>query len=185
VSILDFTERQLETERIYAGKILSLRRDCVSLPGGGTATREVVEHPGGVTVVPLLPNGDVICVRQFRYPFGRELLEAPAGKMAPGEEPLHAARRELAEETGYAAGEWLDLGDFYPSPGFCDEVLHLFLARDLSLGQAHPDEDEFLAVEAIPLAELLERIGRGELCDGKTIAAILKTKLFLDREGRL
>lgn len=177
---MKYQEKRLSGKMVYEGKILKVRVDEVSLVNGRTAVREVMMHPGGVAVVPLLPDGDVICVRQFRYPMGQDVLEVPAGKLDRGEEPLAGAKRELEEETGYTAKEYVYLGEFYPSPGFCDEVLHIYLATGLEKGQAHPDEDEFLDVEKISLEELAGMIGRNELPDGKTIAAVLKAKMYLE-----
>lgn len=177
---MKYQEKKLSGKMVYEGKILKVRVDEVSLVNGRTAVREVMMHPGGVAVVPLLPDGGVICVRQFRYPMGQDVLEVPAGKLDRGEEPLAGAKRELEEETGYTAKEYVYLGEFYPSPGFCDEVLHIYLATGLEKGQAHPDEDEFLDVEKISLEELAGMIGRNELPDGKTVAAVLKAKMYLE-----
>ena len=177
---MKYQEKKLSGKMVYEGKILKVRVDEVSLVNGRTAVREVMMHPGGVAVVPLLTDGDVICVRQFRYPMGQVVLEVPAGKLDRGEGPLAGAKRELEEETGYTAKEYVYLGEFYPSPGFCDEVLHIYLATGLEKGQAHPDEDEFLDVEKISLEELAGMIGRNELPDGKTIAAVLKAKMYLE-----
>ena len=154
----------------------------MELIDGSTAKREVVEHPGGVTVLPLEPDGTVWCVRQYRYPFSRTLLEVPAGKLEPGEAPELAAARELSEETGLTAGRMQYLGANFTSPGYSEEVLHIYLARDLHRGAAHLDPGEFLNVERHPLEELVQMALDGELCDGKTTVALLKTQLLLARE---
>ena len=177
---MKYPEEKTASKMVYEGKILKVRVDDVILVNGKNAVREVMMHPGGVAVVPLLDDGRVICVRQFRYPMGAELLEIPAGKLDKGEAPLSGAKRELEEETGYRAENYDYLGEFYPSPGFCDEVLHIFLARKLTKGVAHPDEDEFIDTEEIPLEKLVAMIVNNSLPDGKTVAAILKSKLFLE-----
>lgn len=164
----------------YEGVVVSVRVDQARLSDGRLTLREVVEHPGGVAVLPLDTDGRVWCVRQFRYPFGRELLEIPAGKLEPGEDPAVCAARELSEETGFSADSLRSLGCSYSSPGISTEVIHLFLATGLRPGPAHPDDGELLGVEAHPLAELVDAVLRGELADAKSVAAILKTARLLE-----
>ncbi len=177
-------EETLDQRVIYQGKILTLRQDTVRLENGRTASREVVEHPGGVCILPLEDDGTVYTVRQFRYPFGRVVEELPAGKLDGSEEPRAAAERELSEEIGMQAGEMIYLGELLMSPGFCDEVLHMYLAKELCHGAQHPDEDEFLEVERIPFPVLINRVMAGELTDAKTVATVLKAKEYLkDGEG--
>ena len=173
---MELTEKTLRSERIYDGKIIHVRRDEVLLPNGHTAMREVVAHPGGVGILALDGDGTVLLVRQYRYAFGRTLLEIPAGKREKGEEPLTTAKRELQEETGAQADSWMSLGALIASPGCYDEVLYLYLATGLRFGQTHPDEDEFLALERMPLAELVRRCMDGEITDAKTVCAALKAK---------
>ena len=173
---MELTEKTLRSERIYDGKIIHVRRDEVLLPNGHTAMREVVAHPGGVGILALDKDGTVLLVRQYRYAFGRTLLEIPAGKREKGEEPLTTAKRELQEETGAQADNWTSLGALIASPGCYDEVLYLYLATGLRFGQTHPDEDEFLALERMPLAELVRRCMDGEITDAKTVCAALKAK---------
>ncbi len=180
---MDLTEKTLTSDTLFEGRIVTLQRDTVELPNGHTSVREVCRHPQGVCVLPLRADGTVSLVRQYRYPMGRTLLELPAGKLDMGPEELEAAaRRELGEETGLEAGEMIYLGKIYASPGFCDEVLHMYLARDLRQSAAHPDEDEFLDVEYMSLDELTDKVMADEISDAKTVAAVLKTRLFLERE---
>ena len=172
----------LSSERIFDGRILNIRVDAVALPGGGEATREVVEHQPACVVVPLDHDGGVLLVRQYRYAVGETLLEAPAGLVEEGELPEECARRELREETGYAAADFKRIGSFWPSPGFCDELMHAFLARGLTPGSASPDEDENIEVVRYPLPRVLEMIESGEIRDGKTIAAVLMVSSFLAKK---
>ena len=176
-------EKPVSTELKYNGIIVRVRLDDARLPNGKLAKREVVEHPGGVAVLPLLPDGRVYCVRQFRYPFGEVLLEIPAGKLEYGEAHLPAALRELKEEVGAVPTRLDYLGKLYPSPGYAAEVLHLYLARDLTVGTPCPDEDEFLQVELLPLATLVDMACSGELPDAKTAAAVLMADRLLAQEN--
>lgn len=172
---MDLTEKTISSETIYRGKIVRLLRDTALLPNGRTAAREVVEHPGGVAIVPLDKDGSVVLVEQYRYPLGKTLLEIPAGKMEYGEDPKTCAVRELKEEVGAEAGALTYLGSVYPSPGFCKEELHLYLAENLTFGQTHPDEDEFLLDRRVPLTELKQMVMDNRITDGKTVSGILKT----------
>lgn len=179
---MELWEKTVESEVKYEGVIVRVRMDRAELPNGRLAPREVVEHPGGVAVLPLTDEGKVLCVRQFRYPFGQVLLEVPAGKLEWQEEHRGAALRELKEEVG-AVPERLDyLGKIYPSPGYSAEVLHLYLARGLTRGEACPDEDEFLNIEELPLEELVAQVMAGELPDAKTVAAVMMTQQLLREE---
>jgi len=181
---MDYTEETLSREEKYTGKILSVHRDVIRLPDGAEAVREVVEHSGGVGVLPVDENGDVYCVRQFRYAFGAHLLEMPAGKLEQGEDPLGCAVRELSEETGFTAAEYVDLGRLYPSPGYCHETLYIYMATGLTRGQAHLDKGEFLDVEKHSLDELYDMVMRNELPDAKTAMAVVKAKLLWDERKR-
>ena len=178
---MELTERTVEHTRPYEGVIVDVDLDKAVLPNGRIATREVVLHPGGVAVLPLNDDGTVTVVRQYRYPFAQVLTEIPAGKLDPEEEPRTGALRELKEEIGAQVGELIDLGAIYPSPGFCQEVLYLYLAKDLTYGDCCPDEDEFLEVARVPFDTLAGQVMSGEIRDGKTVAAVLKTKLLLKR----
>lgn len=178
---MNLKEKQLTAEYLYKGKIVNLRRDTAELPDGTSALREVVEHPGGVCVAALDENDDIYFVRQFRYPYFEELLEIPAGKRnSPDEDPLECGRRELMEETGIMAKSYTFLGQLYPTPGYCGEIIWLYAATDLSLGESRPDSDEFLQVEKLSLKNAVEKIMSGEIKDAKTQAAVLKLKLLRD-----
>ena len=174
-----FYERTLESETIFTGRIMRVRRDTVELPNGGRAIREVVDHTGGVGILAITPEGTVPMVRQFRYPFMAETLEIPAGKLEPGEDPLECAIRELSEETGYSAGRFISLGSLLPSPGYCAETLYIYLALDLKPGRAHLDPDEFLNVEYYTPEELHKMAMSNALTDAKTVLAVLKAENYL------
>ena len=174
----------LERKSIFEGKVVRLYLDRVRLPNGVEAEREVVLHWGAVGMVALDDEGCVYLVRQYRHAPGKDLVEIPAGKLNVGEDPLQCARRELMEEIGYGAGEWTKLASFYTSPGFSDETLHLFMARGLIPGKADPDEDEFLEIMRVPLAETLSMVARGKIEDCKTIAGLALARLLLMGEYR-
>ena len=176
---MDFVEKTIESEVIYSGKIVELHRDKAELVNGSIVLREVVEHAGGAVVVPVDRDGNVIVVRQFRYPFGRELLEFPAGKLEKGEDPFLCAKRELSEETGYTSENYVFLGEFYPSPGYCHESLFIYLATNLIPGGQHLDQDEFLKVERMPLDALVDAVMAGEVKDAKTVIGALKAQRYL------
>lgn len=176
---MELTEKQLASEKIFDGRILHIRRDTVRLPDGSQATREVVDHPGGVCVLALDSENRALLVSQYRYPYQKVLREVPAGKLEYGEDPTQAAIRELKEETGATAGDFRSLGELYPSPGYCGEIIYMYLGRDLTFGEMHLDEDEFLNVERVPFDQLVEQVLSGEIRDAKTIAAVLKSKLLL------
>lgn len=176
---MELIETTLSSEKIFDGRILHIRRDTVRLPDGSNATREVVDHPGGVCVLALDDENRALLVSQFRYPYKEVVREVPAGKLEYGEDPREAAIRELAEETGATAGEFRSLGELYPSPGYCGEIIRMYLARDLTFGETHLDKDEFLNLERIPFGQLVEQVVSGEIKDAKTIAVVLKGKLLL------
>ena len=179
---MNFKEETLTREYRFRGRIINLRTDTVRLPSGGEAGREVVEHPGGVCVAPLTDDGDLLFVRQYRYPYEEVVLELPAGKRdRDGEDPLACGKRELLEETGATARDYRFLGRVYPTPGFCDEVIYLYLAQKLSFGTAQPDEDEFVEVERIPLEQAVTMVMKGEITDAKTQIAVLKTARLLQK----
>jgi ADP-ribose pyrophosphatase len=170
----------LERETIFEGKVIRLYLDRVRLPNGKEAEREVVLHRGAVGMVAVDGEEHVFLVRQYRHAPAEDLVEIPAGKLSAEEEPLSCAQRELMEEIGYSAGEWLKLASFYTSPGFSNEVLHLYLARSLQPGQAEPEEDEFLEVIRIPLRDALTMVASGEIKDSKTVAGLALAALFFE-----
>ena len=173
-------EVKADSQEIFDGVVVHLFKDTVTLPNGHSATREVIRHVGAVAVVPLTDDGKVIVEKQFRYPLDQVITEIPAGKLDSfTEDRLEAAQRELREETGYTAKEWIALGDFHPTAAYCDEKITLYLARGLELGPRDLDEDEFLNVEAVPLEALVEDIMVGRITDGKTQTAILKVAHLL------
>ena len=176
---MELTEKTLESREIFRGRIVTLKVDKIELPDGHQSGREVVEHPGGVAVLPLDDQDMVTLVRQYRYPFGKVITELPAGKLDGPEDHRAAALRELSEEVGLEPEELTYMGCLYASPGFCTEVLHMYLAQELTEGASHPDEDEFLETERVPFSALAGQVLRGEITDAKTVALVLKTKLLL------
>ena len=179
---MDLRETLLERKDIYAGRVVRLHVDTVELPDGGTSIREIVDHPGGVAILALDGENRVSVVRQYRYAFGRTMLEIPAGKLEAGEtDRAAAARRELSEETGYTADSLIDLGKYFGCPALISEDINMYLATGLHPGECHPDEDEFLRVRTIPMAEAVEMVARGEIPDGKTQLGILRAKLWWEQ----
>lgn len=173
-------EVMVASEEIFDGHVVHLFKDTVELPNGKHAVRETIRHIGAVAIVPLTDDGKVIVERQFRYPLGCVITEIPAGKLdSKDEDRLAAAKRELEEETGYTAEEWIDLGDYYPAAAYTDERISLYLAKGLQHGERNLDEDEFLNVLAVDLEELVADVLNGTITDGKTQAALLKTYLRL------
>ena len=173
-------EKKLSREDKYHGILMDIHVDTVLLPNGKTAVREVADHVDGVAVLALDERNNVLTVTQYRYVFGKTLLELPAGKLDPGEDPVTGALRELKEETGAVPDIFLPLGRILPAPGCYGETLHLFLARGLKMGDQCLDEDEFLNVERVPFDEMVHRCLNGEIDDAKTVTAVLKTKLLLN-----
>ena len=175
-----FEEKTLSSERLYEGKILNLRVDKVATKDGGMSYREIVEHRGGAAAAALTGDGRIVLVRQFRKPMEAPVLEAPAGKIEPGEDPLETIRRELAEETGYTAGRIDFLTAMYPSVGYTNEIIYIYLARDLLPGEPTFDEHEAMDILEVDFAEAHNMVLRGEIRDAKTVIAILLTKNRLE-----
>ena len=173
-------ETRISSEDMFDGVILHVQRDTVALPSGAPAVREVIRHIGAVCVIPVTEDGQVIVERQYRYPIDRVITEIPAGKLDFREEDrLSAIQRELREETGYTAEEWVSLGDFYPAGAYSDEHITMYMARGLRPGKRHLDQDEFLDVMTVPLSELVEQVMSGEITDAKTQTAVLKAARIL------
>ena len=173
-------ETKTGSEDIFDGVILHVKRDTVRLPNGNDTIREVIRHIGAVCVIPVLDNGDVVVERQYRYPLDKVILEVPAGKLdAANENRLSAIQRELWEETGYTAEEWIELGDFHPAPAYSDEFITMYMARKLRKGERHLDADEFLDVYTVPLKDLVEDVMAGKISDAKTQVCILKAARLL------
>ncbi len=166
------TLRLVGSRRVFDGQVVGLRLDEIELPSGRRVVAEVVEHRGAVAIIPVTASGEVLLVRQFRYPIGRDLLEVPAGTIEPGEAAEECARRELAEEVGRAAARWDWLLSFYPSPGVMTEELYVYLARDLSPRKAEREEED-LRIEPRPLADARRLVASGEICDAKSIIGLL------------
>ena len=167
------TEVKVDSEVVFDGKLLHVRRDTVRLPDDSLATREFVVHPGAVLVVPVLPDGSLVAVRQFRYPVGQVFLEFPAGKIDPGETALATARRELAEEAGYTAARYTSLGRIHSVVGYSDEAIEFFVAEDLTFVGTKPDVGEFLEIVTMSVEAMLAALDKGEITDAKTVAALL------------
>ncbi|MCS7461598.1 NUDIX hydrolase [Paenibacillus doosanensis] len=166
-----FEEVTISSQPVFQGKVISLQVDTVRLPNGETAQREIVKHPGAVAVL-ALKDDKMLVVEQYRKPLEKSQVEIPAGKLDPGEAPLEAAIRELEEETGYRAGTIRPICSFYTSPGFADEILHLFAAEELTKGEVRLDDDEFLECEALTLEQAQQYIREGRISDAKTITAV-------------
>lgn len=177
---MNLYEKTLSSKTIFEGRIITLKNDIALLPDGSEAGREYIEHPGGVCVVPVTDKGEILMVKQFRYPYKEVVLEIPAGKKDKDEDPFTTGKRELKEETGATASQYIELGQLYPSPGYCGEIIWMYGAKGLDFGETNPDDDEFLEVEKIPLKKAVEMIINGEIKDAKTQAAILKINYLVD-----
>ncbi len=177
-------EKTISSEVIYKGSIVKLNLDTAELPNGKTASREVVNHPGGVTVAALTKENELLFVRQYRYPFHEIVLELPAGKMEKNSTPLENIKRELLEETGAVGYNFISLGKQMVSPGFCDEVVHMYMCRIDHFEEQQPDDDEFLEIVRIPLDKAVEMVLNNIIVDGKTQTAVLKAAMLL-RSGAI
>jgi ADP-ribose pyrophosphatase len=169
----DLTEHFVAGDRVFDGKLLKVHRDTVRLPDGSEGSREYIRHPGAVAIVALFEDGSVLLERQFRYPNRREFIEIPAGKLDPGEPHLETAKRELLEETGYAASAWTRLGVVHTAIGYTDEAIELFLAKGLEHRGAQLDPGEFLEVLRVPFEEAIAMIRDGRITDSKTVIGLL------------
>ena len=178
----DMTERELASESVFQGALLHVKRDTVCLPDGKPATREYVQHNGAVMVIPVLDSGELVMERQYRYALRRHCLEFPAGKIDPGEEPLATGRRELLEETGYVADEWIYLATIHPTVAYSTERILIYLARGLKHEGRELDDGEFLEVLELPLAQLLELVRTGEITDVKTVIGVFWLEKLLRGE---
>ena len=172
-------EKTLSSKTIYDGKIVKLMFDEVELPDGRKTKREVVNHPGGVTVAALTDDNELLFVRQYRYPFKEVVLELPAGKLEKGTAPLENGKRELLEETGAIGYNYISLGSQMVSPGFCNEVVHMYMCRVERFEEQQLDEGEFLNFEKIPIDKAVEMVLNNQIFDGKTQTAVLKAAMLL------
>ena len=179
---MELFEKTLNSKDIFKGRVIHVTLDEIELPNGHKSTREVVNHPGGVCIAALNEKNELYFVRQFRYPYHEVVLELPAGKLEKDSTPLENGIRELKEEVGATGKDYKFLGELYPTPGYCGEIIYMYLARGLSYGETDPDEDEFLNLKRIPLETAVEMIMSGEIKDAKTQAAILKTERLLKND---
>lgn len=171
-----------KTESIYKGHVVHLLREGVDMPDGRSVDFEVVRHAPATAILAIDDQERVIFVHQFRHAIGGQIWEVPAGIMEEGEEPLTCARRELREETGFSADEWIALGKMYTAPGFCDEIIYLFLARGLTAGSQNLDHNEFLQPHAIPMTEVRRMVAAGEIDDSKSIVALYRAAEHLQKQ---
>lgn len=172
-------EKTITSETKFEGKIIKARVENVELENGQKAYREFVDHPGGVGVVAITPERKMLMVQQFRKAIEGETIEIPAGKLEGGEDPLECGKRELEEETGYKAKEFISLGYIYPSPGFTNEKTYIYLAKDLYKGTVNPDEDEFLDILEIPIEEIHSMIMKNEINDAKSVVGFYKAMEYI------
>ncbi|MCS1350831.1 NUDIX hydrolase [Mechercharimyces sp. CAU 1602] len=179
-------EKTINSQVLFEGRIIKVQIDEVSLPNGNTSTRELVKHPGAVSILAITEEEKIVLVRQYRKPLEKAILEIPAGKIDPGENPQHCAKRELEEETGYLAQEMDEVLSFYTSPGFSDEIVYIYEAKKLTQGEAKPDADEFVETVELTLTEALEKISSHEIHDAKTVTAIYywQNQLLLANEKK-
>ncbi len=177
---MDLTERTLESKVIFEGRVINLRVDTVRLPDGNTSTREIIVHRGAVAVVPMLDHETVVMVRQYRQAAGRTLLEIPAGGLEKGEDPFDCARRELVEEIGYYPEKLTKMFHSYLAPGYSSEMMHTFMAEDLSIDKVNRDQDEFIEIVTVKLEDAIGMIRSGEIADAKSICGLLQASCFIN-----
>lgn len=181
----DLIEQKVSSEDVFDGNLLHVKKDTVRLPNGNIAYREWIKHPGASAVLPVTPEGRLIFVRQYRYPIQQVTLEIPAGKLdAEGEDPLDCAKRELSEETGYQAEKYTFLTKLATTVGFSNEFIYIYAAEGLTAGRQHPDEDEFINVCTLTMDEAMAKIRSGEICDAKSVTAVLLLRDLQDLQGR-
>ena len=173
---MEFTEKTIESELIFDGRVVKLYKDTIELPTGKQSFREVVKHAGGVVIL-AVKDDKILLVKQFRYPFKEIMYELPAGKLEAGEDPFEAAKRELEEETGYCADKWTNLGYVCTSPGYSDEKLYLYKAEDLKFTHCHPDDGEIIQAFEYKYDDVLKMINNGQINDAKTLCALLKAEI--------
>ncbi len=178
---MDLTEKKVSSETLFSGKIIRVTLDKAKLSNGKIVNREVAYHSGGVAVLPFDKDGNCYLVRQYRYPCEKLVLEAPAGKIDPNEEPLTCGKRELSEETGFTSDQFIYCGNYYSSPGFTNELLHVYIALNVQAGESHPDENEFVNVEKYSFDELLQMLDDGKIEDAKTAIAILQAYRYFQK----
>lgn len=177
---MKYGEKTIKTEPIYEGPIFSMEKLTVELPNGKITTRDVIRNPGASVIVPITEDGHIIMVRQYRKPIEEVSLEIPAGKLDPGEDPVHCAARELHEETGYTAKNLKKILTLHPAPAFADEILHVFIATGLTKGEVCPDEDEVIFAEKYKLDTVIRMIQDGTIKDAKTVSGILFAARLLE-----
>lgn len=180
---MDITEHCISSEDLARGDFLCVKRDQVRLPNGHVSQREYVTHPGAVVIVAILSNGNIVFERQFRYPLHQVFIELPAGKIDVNETSLQTGQRELMEETGYVAHDWIRLGEQHPCIGYSNEVIHIYLAQGLVAGAYKRDEDEALEVFELSLDEALQFVQQGKITDSKTIVALFLTEKYLEQHA--
>lgn len=179
---MNFEEKTMKSDKLYEGKLLNLRIDTVELPDKKYSKREIIEHPGGVAILPITEDNCIILVEQYRKAVEKFLLELPAGKLELNEEPGETAKRELKEETGLSANKLEYLLEFYTSPGFTNEKIYLFLATDLVQGELEPDSGEFIKTVKVSIDDLTKMVDRGEILDSKTIIGVKLAKKIIDNK---
>ena len=175
------TEKTISEETIFSGKVFTVKTKQVILENGKQHQREVVLHNGGASILPVDDEGNVYLIRQYRIAFDAEVLEIPAGKLEKGEDPFEAAKRELSEETGFTAKHYFNLGEMWPTVGYCGEKIYIYLATGLTKGEIHPDDDEFVTTVKMPFEQAWNMCMDGTIKDGKTIVALLKAKEILGK----
>lgn len=179
----DLTEKRISSNPVYQGALLHAFRDEVRLPDGNTSVREWIKHPGASAVLPVYENGDIMLIRQFRYPSQKEFFEVPAGKIDAGEPPEITARRELKEETGLTCSHLVRIGQFFPAIGYADEIIHLYVAWGLNQHNEHSDADEFVEPFILPFSKAMEMLHSGDIDDGKTMACLYRAFFWWKNHG--